>query len=217
MERFEVLKSQAVPWLMANVDTDCITPMKRLLLDMDNIAYYSFEPYRFVNGDGDKGALNMDFPLNMERNKDAKIMITGENFGCGSSRETAPEAIRKCGIRCLIGSSFGGIFTKNCYQQGILPVKLPESIVVKIAEEAETGGIFEVDLPKETVKTPSGETYQFEIDKARKQALLEGMNDVERTMQYKEKIVQYIEQDMQKRKWLYAKTGIDENKGGAKC
>lgn len=204
MEKLTILKGKAVPWLLKNVDTDTITPMKRLLINMDELEKYSFEPYRFLDGDGDKGKLNKDFPLNQEKYKGARIMITGANFGCGSSRETAPEAIRRCGIRCLIGSSFGGIFQKNCFQQGILPIIFPENIVKRLAEEAGTQGEFLVDLEKQKVVAPDMQEYEFQIEKSRKESLLCGMDDVDKTLQKKEKILHFFERDVGVRPWLYS-------------
>ncbi|MBC5689312.1 3-isopropylmalate dehydratase small subunit [Mediterraneibacter sp. NSJ-55] len=203
MEKLTVLKGKAVPWLVSNVDTDTITPMKRLLLNMDELEKYSFEPYRFLDGDGDKGELNKAFPLNQVEYQDAKIMITGVNFGCGSSRETAPEAIRRCGIRCLIGSSFGGIFQKNCFQQGVLPITFPEDTIEKLAKQAETQGEFIVDLERQKVVAPDMLEYDFQIEKSRKDSLLYGMDDVDMTLRKKDRILQFFEKDLETRPWLY--------------
>lgn len=203
MDKLTILKGRAVPWLLNNIDTDTITPMRRLLLNMDELERYSFEPYRFLDGDGDKGELNAEFPLNQEQYKGAKIMITGANFGCGSSRETAPEAIRRCGIRCLIGSSFGGIFQKNCFQQGILPIIFPENIVERLADEAKSLGEFLIDLEKQKVVAPDMGEYDFQIERSRKVSLLWGMDDVDKTLQKKERILRFFEKDEELRPWLY--------------
>lgn len=207
MEKLTVLKGKAVPWLVNNVDTDTITPMKRLLLNMDELEKYSFEPYRFLDGDGDKGKLNKAFPLNQVEYQDAKIMITGVNFGCGSSRETAPEAIRRCGIRCLIGSSFGGIFQKNCFQQGVLPITFPEVTIEKLAKQAETQGEFIVDLERQKVIAPDMQEYEFQIEKSRKDSLLYGMDDVDMTLRKEERILHFFEKDLETRPWLYNEVG----------
>ena len=203
MRKFETIHSIAVPWLLPNVDTDTISPMKRLILNMDELDVYSFEPYRFIDGDGDAGQLNMDFPLNQERYKGAKVLIVGENFGCGSSRETAPEAIAKCGYECIISSSFGGIFTKNCYQQALLPLVFPKEMVEDWAKQAEEGDPFTVDLEKCIVVSPDGKTHSFTIEDARREALLLGLDEVARTLKKSDKIDRFFEQDKQQRPWLY--------------
>lgn len=203
MEKFTILTSKAVPWLMPNVDTDTITPMKRILLNMDNLERYAFEPYRFIDGDGDSNRLNPEFPLNMEQYQKAKIMITGENFGCGSSRETAPEAIRRCGIRCLIGCSFGGIFRKNCFQQGILPILLKKQEVKLLAKQAEKGEEFTVNLYEKCVIAPSGKKYCFEIEDERYYTMLNGWDDVDITLENRDSIERFFRLDKDRRFWLY--------------
>ena len=202
MEKFQTIRSIAVPWLMPNVDTDTISPMKRLILNMDELDVYSFEPYRFRNGDGDAGELDPDFPLNQPRYRGAKILIAGENFGCGSSRETAPEAIRKCGYRCVIAVSFGGIFTKNCYQQGLLPITFPKELVLSMARQAEEGGEFVVDLEGREVTSPDGKVHPFTIDETRREALLQGLDEVRRTLLREEEIRAFWAADRLRRPWL---------------
>ncbi|HWR06566.1 3-isopropylmalate dehydratase small subunit [Sporomusa sp.] len=200
MEKFSVLKSIAVPWLMPNVDTDIITPMRRMLMNPNELDKYSFEAYRFVDGNGDKGELSLEFPLNQEGCKKAKIMIVGENFGGGSSRETAPMAIAKLGVRCLIGSSFGGIFFKNCFQQGILPIVLPKGKVIELASQK---GEFEIDLPQKVIRTPLGEVIAFEVENLRLMSLSEGLDDVGMTQKKTALIEKFFKKDRAKRKWLY--------------
>ena len=201
MEKFEIVRSNAVPWLMPNVDTDIITPMKRILKNYDRIQDFAFEPYRFVGGDGDKGELDPDFPLNKPEYADAKIMITGENFGSGSSRETAPEAIAKLGIRCLIGTSFGGIFFKNCFQQGILPVVFPEEVVGELAALAPSEEVT-VDLQNQTV-TFSGKTLPFNVEPIRRESLLAGLDDVGMTLTRDQEITEFETRDKKLRPWIY--------------
>lgn len=203
MRKFEKIDSIAVPWLMPNVDTDIITPMRRLILDSARLDYYSFEPLRFIDGDGDAGILNPDFPLNNPMYKNAQIMIVGENFGCGSSRETAPEAIARCGIYCIIGSSFGGIFYKNCFQQGVLPIIFPLETVERLAEEAKAGGRFCVDLENRAVCAPNGEELPFQVEPFRAEALLKGLDDVDITLNSRDKIQRFFQDDHTRRPWLY--------------
>lgn len=217
MEKFTVLESTAVPWLAPNIDTDIITPMKRVLLNMDSLEQYCFEAYRFVDGDGDTGVLNMDFPLNMDKYKGAQIMLTGENFGCGSSRETAPEAIRRCGIRCLIGSSFGGIFRKNCFQQGILPIILPKEIVEELALDAEQGKVFTVILSEKMIQVSGEKRYHFQIENNRYEALLNGWDDVDLTLEKRKSIIEFFKKDSEVRTWLYRDLKDDKGKEGTAC
>ena len=203
MRRFREIYSVAAPWLMPNVDTDIITPMRRLILNNSQLDYYSFESFRFINGDGDSGIRNPDFPLNQAKYQQAEIMIVGENFGCGSSRETAPEAISKCGIHCLLGSSFGGIFYKNCFQQGVLPIVFPREQIEKYAELAAVGGKFRVSLVDELIQLPTGENVSFSIESFRKTALLEGLDEVDVTLRSEHLIHAYFEADRINRPWLY--------------
>ncbi len=187
---------------MPNIDTDIIAPMKRILANYNDIGKYAFEPFRFVGGDGDKGAPNPDFPFNQPAYQNAEILITGENFGCGSSRESAAQAIAGMGISCVIGSSFGGIFFKNCYQQGILPISLPAKAVNAMAAECGAGN-FVVDLPAQTITTPGGTVTSFTIETLRKEALLEGLDDVGRTLKQKDTIDQFVARDKVTRPWIY--------------
>ncbi len=201
MEKLEVVKSNVVPWLMPNVDTDIITPMKRILKNYDRIQDFAFEPYRFVDGDGDKGELNPDFPLNKPEYANAKIMITGENFGSGSSRETAPEAIAKLGIRCLIGTSFGGIFFKNCFQQGILPIVFSAEDVNALAALEPSEEVV-VDLLNQSV-TFSGKTLPFNVEPIRRESLLAGLDDVGMTLTKENEIADFEAKDRKARPWIY--------------
>lgn len=203
MRKFETIRSIAAVWLMPNVDTDAISPMKRLILNPDQLDVYSFEPYRFQGGDGDAGILNMEFPLNQPRFQNAEILIAGENFGCGSSRETAAEAIAKCGFRCVIAPSLAGIFTKNCYQQGVLPLTFPIEQVKQFAAQAEEGGVFEISLLDRHIVTPDGTVYPFRIEDDRREALLQGWDSAARTLLNRAQIEAFFAADQIKRPWLY--------------
>ncbi len=203
MEKLTILNSIAVPWLIPNIDTDIITPMKRMLSAPAELEKYAFEPYRFIGGNADTGSPNPAFPLNQKQYEHAKIMIVGENFGGGSSRETAPEAIAKMGYRCLIGSSFGGIFFKNCFQVGILPISLDKDVVERLAVQAETLGSFIVDLNKQQIMTPEGECIPFAVEPLRKTMLLEGQDDVGMTLRNKDDIDAFFKSDRTNRPWLY--------------
>jgi len=202
VETFTVLKSNAIPWRVPNIDTDIITPMKRMLNNYDKLADFAFEPYRFIGGDGDKGQPDPQFPLNREEYKGSRIMVVGENFGSGSSRETAPEAIAKLGIRCLIGTSFGGIFFKNCFQQGILPIVLSEEKAAKLAG-LNAQELLEVDLPDQMIRCPDGEEIPFHVEPLRKEALVKGLDDVGMTLTRIEEIEAFEVRDRETRPWVY--------------
>jgi 3-isopropylmalate/(R)-2-methylmalate dehydratase small subunit len=202
MEKFTVLKSKAAPWLLPNIDTDIITPMKRILKNLDQLPRYAFEPFRFVNGDGDAGIPDPAFVLNQSEYQGARIMIVGENFGSGSSRETAPEAIAGMGIRCLIGISFGGIFFKNCFQQGILPIVLPQEKIESLSQQT-LEGEFLVDLVKGQLTTPRGEVISFAVEPVKRSSLLEGLDDVGVTLKNKNLIEKFTNDDRNVRPWVY--------------
>ena len=205
MRKIQIIKSVAVPWLLPNIDTDIISPMKRMLYNINELDKYAFEPFRFLDGDGDKGEINPDFPLNMAVYRGAKIMIVGKNFGCGSSRETAPEGMAGMGIECIIGSSFGGIFFKNCFQQGILPIMLPLEIVHSMSEQT-LEGEFEVNLYEQTITTPRGEVVRFDVESLHRESLLKGLDDVSRTLKKVEAINQFKAKDKLLRPWIYCST-----------
>lgn len=210
MKKFDIVKSKAVPLMLANIDTDIIAPMKRLLLDMFNIGPFAFEPLRFVDGDGDRGELNPDFPLNNPEYAGAEIMLTGENFGCGSSREMAAQGIADMGFRCLIGVSFGSIFMSNCFQTGILPIALREDIVETMVNESKDGE-FSVDLIHLTITTPSGRSIPFTTNQNRREMLLEGLDDVGITLKKHQKIKLFEDHDKLKRPWLYLESDERSN------
>lgn len=202
MKKFGVVKSKAAPWLLPNVDTDIITPMKRILNNLNDLSAYAFEPFRFQNGDGDNGLLNPSFVLNQPEYKDVQIMIVGENFGSGSSRETAPAAIAGLGIQCLIGISFGGIFMKNCFQQGVLPIVLPKETIESLSQQT-LEGEFVVDLYKKEIITPRSEVISFDVDPLRQMLLIEGLDDVGVTLKNRNKICDFQKQDSNLRPWVY--------------
>ncbi len=203
MKKFEIVKSLAVPWLMPNVDTDIITPMKRMLSSPTKLEKYAFEPYRFIGGNADTGKPDPDFPLNQPQYKNAEIMLVGENFGGGSSRETAPKAIAKLGIRCLIGSSFGGIFFKNCFQVGVLPISLQKELVEKLAEEVAGLNPLEINLERQEIATSHGEIIPFGIEPLRRTMLMEGLDNVGMTLKRKSGIKDFAARDRKLRPWVY--------------
>ena len=202
MRSVQVIDSPAAPLLLDNIDTDVICPMKRILKNAEEMGKYIFESLRYVGGDGDLGVPDENFPLNRPRFRDASIMITGDNFGCGSSRENAAEGIALFGIQCLIGSSFGGIFFRNCVQNGILPVILPADTVERIAAETEQGN-FTVDLFRKTIRTPSGEIITFDLAEHQRQSLLYGLDQAALTLREATVIQEYQRRDRTERPWVY--------------
>lgn len=200
MKPFAVIESPAVSLLVPDIDTDVITPMKRLMERSPHpLSHYAFESMRYLGGDADTGRPDPSFPLNQTLAEEAAIMFVGENFGCGSSRESAPSAIADLGFRCLIGSSFGGIFFNNCFQNGILPIVLPESTVIRLAGLA---GTFTVDLAKQVIDTPDREEIGFDCNPFRKQCLLEGLDDIGMTLARTHAITVFTERDQVSRPWL---------------
>src|SRR5215813_5792096 len=172
MTPFTTLTAIAAPLPIANLDTDQIIPKQFLAtVERTGLAKGLFFDMRF-NADGSE---NPDFVLNKPEYKGAEILIAGQNFGCGSSREHAPWALADFGIRCVIASSFADIFFNNCFNNGILPLILDEADVARLQEEARGGNHrFIVDLKQQQVMAPSGEKYRFEIEPGRKNKLLEG-------------------------------------------
>lgn len=182
MEKFEKLQAVAAPLHMANVDTDKIIPARFLkTIKRSGLGVHAFAGLRYK----DDGSENPDFVLNKPPYRDAKILIAGENFGCGSSREHAPWALLDFGIRCVIAPSFADIFFNNCFKNGILPIVLPRAQCEALMADAETGANARiiVDLAAQTVSRPDGEAYGFEIDPFRKRCLLEGLDDIGLTLE----------------------------------
>ena len=208
MEKFTTLTSKAAPLMLANIDTDIITPMRRLVVDTGKaLARYAFEPLRFIDGDGDRGEPNPDFIMNQPPFQQATILITGENFGCGSSRETAVTALVGLGYRCVIGSSFGEIFYNNCFQNGVLPIILPRQHVDMLAAESlETAHgpeLVTVDLETCTITSPLGQTLPFSMNALRREALLEGLDAIGVTLKRAADIAAFQARDVSARPWVY--------------
>ena len=203
MEKLNRLVSRAVPIMRPNIDTDIITPMNRLTAaDAGrSIGYYAFEPLRYAGGDGDTGIPDPAFPLNDPLYAEARIMICGENFGCGSSRESAPVAIAELGFRCLIGTSFGDIFFNNCFQQGILPIVLAS--VEPLVAACAAGGEFDLDLEAQVLTTPAGAALPFDVNPLKKEALLRGVDDLGLILSHRDEIDAFEARDRHARPWIY--------------
>ena len=181
MDKFEKLSGIAAPLPIINVDTDMIIPKQFLkTIKRSGLGVNLFDEMRY----DDNGAEIPDFVLNKPQYREAQILIAGDNFGCGSSREHAPWAIKDFGIRCIIAPSFADIFHSNCFKNGILPIALPQDQVDLLMREAEKGANarIEVDLEAQTVTTPDGTVLPFEVDAFKKHCLLEGLDDIGLTL-----------------------------------
>ncbi len=202
MEKFDKLSAIAAPLRMINVDTDIIIPKQFLkTVKRTGLGVNAFNDIRY-NEDGSE---KTDFVLNKDAYRDAGILITGENFGCGSSREHAPWAILDMGIRCLIAPSFADIFYNNSFKNGILPIQLPQEQVDQLMDEAETNpeAPLEIDLENQTIKRGNKFSFDFDIDPFRKHCLLNGLDDIGLTLEKKAHIADFENNDKQKRSWLY--------------
>lgn len=202
MEKFIKLNATAAPLRMINVDTDIIIPKQFLrTIKRTGLGVHAFNDIRY-NEDGSEKA---DFVLNREPYRQAEILITGENFGCGSSREHAPWALADMGLRAIIAPSFADIFYNNSFKNGILLIQLPQEQIDALMDEAEENpdAPIEIDLEKQTVTRGNKFSFSFEIDPFRKHCLLNGLDDIGLTKAKDAQIKEYEARDGQKRSWLY--------------
>ena len=181
MDAFTRLDAKAAPLPLANIDTDQIIPKQFLkTVEREGLAKGLFYDLRF---DGE-GRPRPDFVLNRPEYKGVGVLVAGDNFGCGSSREHAPWALIDYGIRCVISTSFADIFYNNCFQNGLLPVVLPAEQVQALMDEAKGGNhMVTVDLEAQTVLSPSGRTFAFQIDPVKKEKMLKGLDSIGETLQ----------------------------------
>jgi 3-isopropylmalate/(R)-2-methylmalate dehydratase small subunit len=201
MEKFTTLTGVAAPLPMMNVDTDMIIPKQFLkTIKRSGLGKSLFFEMRY----DDAGADVPDFVLNRPPYRRANILIAGENFGCGSSREHAPWALLDFGIRCVIAPSFADIFYNNCFKNGILPIVLPREQVDALMSVAERGAnaTFTVDLDRQVIQTPDGVEITFEVDAFRKSCLLGGLDDIGLTLQKVDKIAAFESSQRSQRPWL---------------
>jgi 3-isopropylmalate/(R)-2-methylmalate dehydratase small subunit len=201
MKPFTTLRAVAAPLDMINVDTDIIIPKQFLkTIKRSGLGVSAFYNIRY----DDAGKPLPDFVLNKPEYTNAEILITGENFGCGSSREHAPWAILDMGFRCVIAPSFADIFYNNSFKNGILPIALPQEQVDKLMESAkkEPDALVEIDLEKQTVTRGNLFSFTFEIDAFRKHCLLNGLDDIGLTLEKKTKIASFEEKRATERPWL---------------
>ena len=203
MDAFRILTAIAAPLPMANVDTDKIIPARFLkTIKRTGLGRNLFDGLRY-DADGNE---RPDFVLNREPYRRANILVTHENFGCGSSREHAPWALLDFGLRCVIAPSFADIFHGNCFKNGILPVQLPRETCDLLMQDAEMGenARLTVDLERSVVVRPNGEEIAFAIDPLRRRLLLEGLDDIGQTLQHDEAIGGVEQRRMQGHPWFPA-------------
>ena len=200
MEKFEKLSGVAAPMPLVNIDTDMIIPKVFLkTIKRSGLGVNLFDEMRYDRDGKEKP----DFVLNKPQYRDAKILVAGDNFGCGSSREHAPWAIADFGIKCVISTSFADIFYNNCFKNGILPLVLPEDAVDTLMKDAEKGAnsIIEVDLENQTIVSSDGEIFRFEVDPFKKHCLLNGLDDIGLTMEKEDHIAAYESKASQQFPW----------------
>ena len=200
MQPFTRLDGKAAPLPLANIDTDQIIPKQFLkTVEREGLAKGLFYDLRF----DEQGREKPDFTLNRPEYKGAAVLVTGDNFGCGSSREHAPWALMDFGVRCVIAPSFAEIFYGNCLNNGLLPVALPPEQVEELMDEARGGNhVFSVDLETQTVTAPSGKAYRFDIDPAAKEKLLKGLDAIGETLMHAADIDVYEMKQALAKPWL---------------
>jgi 3-isopropylmalate/(R)-2-methylmalate dehydratase small subunit len=205
MDKFTKLTGVAAPMPMINIDTDKIFPAIYLkTIKRTGLSKHLFEEIRF-RADGSE---DPDFVLNQGPYRKAQILVAGDNFGCGSSREHAPWALLDFGIRCVIAPSFADIFYNNCFKNGLLPIALPQAVCDQLMADAEKGAnaVLTVDLENQTISRPDGETVHFDLDPFRKKCLLEGLDDIGLTQQKSSAIDTFEQQRRTALPWQFGMT-----------
>ncbi len=206
MEPFTTLTGLVMPLDRTNVNTDEITPARFLKsIRRTGFAKALFANWRYIGGDDRTPDSN--FVLNKPRYQGASILLTGDNFGCGSSREHAPWAIREYGFRCIIAPSFADIFYNNCFNNSILPATLDQATVDELFVEVEAteGYTLAVDLAAQTITTPGGRVLHFDIDGFRKSSLLQGLDNVGWTLSHSDEIAAYEERRKKEAPWVFSR------------
>ncbi len=201
MDKFTTLEGVAAPLKIINVDTDMIIPKQYLkTIKRTGLGKGLFSEQRYK----DDGSENPDFVLNKPSYRKAKILVAGDNFGCGSSREHAPWALGDFGIRCIISTSFGDIFYNNCFKNGILPIRVSHEELDKLFDDADRGSnaTLTIDLENQEIRGPDGGAIKFEIDPFRKHCMLNGLDDIGLTMQKGTSIDVFEAKEKAERPWL---------------
>ena len=201
---FTKLTAIAAPVMRSNIDTDVIIRIERIVGNSvrGSLGKWAFGSLRYLPD----GSENPEFILNREPYRQAEILITGPNFGCGSSREAAVWSLQEMGVRAIIGSGFGDIFFANCFQNGILPIVVDKEIVDGLALEVEStqgAGRIGVDLQEQTITSPSGVRHGFEIDPRRRAGLLEGLDEIALTLRREHEIQAFQASDRAERPWIH--------------
>src|SRR5512147_25883 len=200
MQKFKSLTAVAAALPMINVDTDMIIPKQFLkTIERTGLGKHLFDEMRYTT----EGKEIPDFVLNKPAYRKAQILIAGQNFGCGSSREHAPWALLDFGIKVVLAPSFADIFYNNCFKNGILPIALPQADVDKLMDDAERGAnaVISVDLEKQEIRGPDGGCIKFDIDPFRKQCLLNGWDDIGLTLRHEQKISDFEARRKQSQPW----------------
>ncbi|WP_020157924.1 MULTISPECIES: 3-isopropylmalate dehydratase small subunit [Methylobacter] len=210
MKAFTKVTALVAPLDRANVDTDAIIP-KQFLKSIRRAGFgpYLFDEWRYLDhGEPDMDCsdrpLNPDFVLNKPEYQGAEILLTRENFGCGSSREHAPWALEDYGFRAIIAPSFADIFYNNCFKNGLLPIALPADVVDSLFKELTEGYQLTIDLALQKITTPSGREIGFDVDENRKYRLLNGLDDIGLTLQHADEIKAYEAARAKRAPWLFA-------------
>jgi 3-isopropylmalate/(R)-2-methylmalate dehydratase small subunit len=201
MEKFTTLSGIAAPMPLINIDTDMIIPKQFLkTIKRSGLGANLFDEMRF---DDDKSEIPT-FVLNKPAYRDAEILVAGDNFGCGSSREHAPWALLDFGVRCVVSTSFADIFYNNCFKNGILPIVLPKDQVDLLMKDAEKGANarIEIDLVAQTVSSSDGDVFSFEVDSHKKYCMLNGLDDIGLTMEKAASIDAFEVTASQSRPWI---------------
>ncbi len=200
MEKVDVVTGAAAPLLRDNVDTDVIIRIERMTgTSKQSMGQWALEALRFLPD----GSPDPNCVLNQPAFAHAPILLAGANFGCGSSREAAVWALLGAGIRCVVAPSFSEIFAGNCFQNGLLPVILPEKTLLHLAELCEGGAPLSVDLERQSVTAPDGDVFRFEIDERRRTALLGGLDEIAQTVLLAGEIQKFQRQDRLDRPWIW--------------
>lgn len=209
MKAFTTLTSLVTPLDRANIDTDAIIP-KQFLKSIRRAGFgpYLFDEWRYLDRgepemDCTNRPLNKDFVLNQPQYQGSEILLTRENFGCGSSREHAPWALEDYGFRAIIAPSFADIFYNNCFKNGILPIVLDADVVDSLFKEVEEGYRLTIDLQTQTITTPTGREIAFDVDETRKHRLLNGLDDIALTLQHANEIKAYEAERAKRAPWLF--------------
>lgn len=211
MNKFTLLNGLVVPLDRANVDTDAIIP-KQFLKSIKRSGFgpNAFDEWRYLDHgepgmDNSKRKINPDFVLNLARYQGAQVLLTRENFGCGSSREHAPWALEDFGFRVIIAPSYADIFFNNCFKNGLLPIRLDAKLVDELfkTEAAAANLHLRIDLEQQTITAPDGRIYPFEVEAFRKHCLINGLDDIGLTMQHVDEINAYEQRHKSEAPWLF--------------